>query len=277
MKIAIPSYKRSALIKKRTLAYLSSCGVDSNCVYIFVSNQQEEEEYAYLKKDGYKVVYHKELNNLKEKHNFILDYFQSGERLVVMEDDIKMLMRKNEKKVVQFFDFNSLCEIAWQECDKVGAKLWGLYPMANGMFMKESVSTDLKCITGYVFGIEITKDPFLKCNTENKHDYERSILHYIKHGSIVRINYVAQLSDSFTTAGGLQAQHNTIERCDNEIKGNNYLLKRFPHLIRAHHRVNKVFSRPTELIMKFSISKQGNLDLLAYQKIHDKKINFSYE
>ena len=277
MKIAIPSYKRSNLIKERSLAYLQKCGVPASSVYIFVSTAQERSDYAYLETDGYNLVHQKDLNNLMEKHNAILDYFEKGERIIVMEDDVRTLVRKNENKIVPFYDFHQLVETAWQECDKNRTKLWGIYQMANGMYMQESVSTDLKCIAGYLFGIEITKDNFLRCNTENKHDYERSILHYIKYGSIIRINYVAQNSDSFVTAGGLQAQHTNEERCENEISGNNYLLKRFPHMVRKHHRLNKVFSKPTEMTMNFTINKKGRMDLLAFQKIHDKKIGFKYE
>lgn len=277
MKIAIPSYKRSRLIKDRTLAYLSKCGVLESSIYIFVSNADEKKDYAYLEAESYNVVYQKDLYNLKEKHNAIIDHFEKGERIVVMEDDIKKLVKKNGNKVVPYYDFLQVLEDGWHQCDVHQTKLWGVFPMANGMYMSDNVSTDLKCVAGYVFGLEITKDNFLRCNTQNKHDYERTILHYIKYGAVIRLNYIAQVSDSFATAGGLQAQHTNEERCESEIKGNHYLLKRFPHLIRAHHRMNKAFSKPTEMKMNFSVGRKGKPDLYALQKLHDKQINFLYD
>ena len=144
------------------------------------------------------------------------------------------------------------------------------------MFMSETITSKLVYIAGYIFGMEITKDRFLMCNTENKHDYERSVLYYIKYGSVCRIDYIAQYSNSFTMKGGLQAQHTNAIRCENEIKGNNYLVKRFPHLIKKYNRQNKVFDKPTELKM-CNIERVANNDLYALQKIIDKKINFNYE
>lgn len=276
MRIAIPSYKRPVAIKKMSLELLKQNGIDNSNVYIFVSNKNEYLDYEYLSKDGYNIIYTKDLNNLMEKHNYILDYFDEGERIVVMEDDIKCLKRKNGNRVVKYNDFKTMVNDAWIACDKVGSKLWGLYPMANGMFMSESIQHDLICIAGYLFGIEISKDPFLKCNTENKHDYERSILHYIKYGSLCRLNYIAQYSASFSNVGGLQSQHTNEQRCVNEIKGNDYLVKRFPHLVRKHNRKNKFFDRPTELRMT-KVEKNSKQDLFALQKIIDKKINFKYE
>jgi hypothetical protein len=277
MKIAIPSYKRSRLIKERTLAYLSKCGVPESSIYIFVSNADEKKDYAYLEAESYNVVYQKDLNNLMGKHNAILDYFEKGERIIVIEDDIKKLVRKNGNKVIPYYDFFKMVEDGWHQCDVHQTKLWGIYPMANGMYMSDDVANDLKCVAGYLFGLEITKDKFLRCNTQNKHDYERSILHYIKYGAVIRLNYIAQVSDSFATAGGLQAQHTNEERCESEIAGNNYLLKRFPHLIKAHHRMNKMFSKPTEMRMNFTVNRNGKADLYALQKLHDKQINFLYE
>lgn len=275
LKIAIPSYKRPEQIKKMSLALLEEAGIENSSIYIFVSNQKEYEDYSYLKDASYNLVYIKDLSNLQEKHNFIMDYFDVGERIVVMEDDIKCLKRKNGNRVVKYTDFKKLVNDAWEHCDKLGTKLWGVYPMANGMFMDESITSKLICIAGYLFGVEITKDPFLRCNTENKHDYERSILYYVKYGSLCRINYIAQYSSSFTNKGGLQAQHSNEERCKNEIKGNDYLVHRFPHLVKKHNRMNKVFDRPTELRM-MDIDKDSKQDLFALQKLLDKQNGYSH-
>lgn len=277
MRIAIPTYKRAQIIDTLSLALLKKCSIPNESVYLFLSNAEEYKEYSYLLQDGYNLVYTKDLYNLQEKHNYIQDYFDVGERIIVMEDDIRSLKRKDDNRVIEYTDFKTMVQDGWHACDKKGTKLWGIYPIPNGMFMSESITSDLVCITGYLFGIEITKDKFLRCNTENKHDYERSILHYIKYGSVCRLDYIAQYSQSFTGKGGLQAQHTNSGRCENEIKGCEYLTKRFPHLIARASRINKVFGAQTELRMRSIDTKGNKTDFMALQKIIDKKIKFVYE
>lgn len=280
MIVAIPSYKRPQLIRDRSLSVLQTAGIENKDIHIFVSNAEEYADYKPLTKEGYNVVHDTDCKNLMEKHNAILDYFGKGDRIIVMEDDIKRLVAKKQESekgrgVETFTDIIGLSRQAWTTADGVGAKLWGINPTNNGFYMSHTIDTGLKCVCGYMFGIEITKDPFLRCHTENKHDYERTILHFIKHGAVVRVNHVGQDSVSFSTKGGLQAQHTNEERCESEIKGNQYLLNRFPHLVRPHHRLNRHFNKPTELLLAFHVGKKGSTDLMALQRMIDKKIGFN--
>jgi hypothetical protein len=132
MIVAIPSHKRIGLIQERTLQYLSKCSIPNESIYIFVSNKNEYESYSILIKDGYNIVYTKDLNDLKEKHNAIIDYFNIGDRVIVMEDDIKRLVKKSGNKVIPCFDFNELAQSGWEMCEKNNTKLWGINPTNNG-------------------------------------------------------------------------------------------------------------------------------------------------
>ena len=44
--VAIPTYKRSNVIVKKTLSTLLHGGVSAPSIYIFVANKEEEKEYA---------------------------------------------------------------------------------------------------------------------------------------------------------------------------------------------------------------------------------------
>jgi hypothetical protein len=270
VQIAIPSYRRHELIKERTLSMLEDGCVDKKSIHIFVSSKDEEKNYEYLKDEGYNVVYEKELSNLQEKNNFILDYFGVGQRIVVIEDDIRKLVRKKGNSKVPFSDFPALMRDAWQSCKDSGAKIWGINPTDNGLYMKDRIDTTLKLVAGYLYGVEITSDRFLRCGTETKHDYERTLLHYIRHGAVIRIDYIGQQSYSFKEKGGLQNQYSVEARIQREQDGCQYLLRRFPHLVRKHHRWNREMQSDTELLLESSVSKSKDTrDLYALQKLLD--------
>lgn len=276
MKIAIPSYKRPNLIKERTLAMFSDGGIKNEDIYIFLSNKKEYKDYEYLKDENYNLVLSVDLHNLKEKNNFILDYFGVGSKILVAEDDLKRLVLKKGNSKIPFSDFPLLFKDAWNSCKEHGAKLWGINPTDNGMFMKDRVDAGLKLVAGYFYGLEITSDRFLRCGTETKHDYERTILHYIRHNAVIRMDYVGQQSYSFAEKGGLQTQYTMDERIEREKRGCQYLLQRFPHLIKKHHRLNREMKSDTELLLQSSVSKSKDFkDLYAYQKIIDKQIGYS--
>jgi len=244
-KIAIPSYKRPEQIKKWTLAYLDKCGIDPSSVYIFLSNADELQEYQESLGDVYNLVYETDLHNLKEKHNFIVDYFDEGEHIVLFEDDIQHLVKKKTNRSQPFYDLDQFIGLGFIQLYKTNCKIFGVTPTANGFYMANKYGKCFKVIAGYFFGF--INDKRIKVNISSKHDYERTILHHINFGGVVRFDMLGQASSSFTNPGGLQSQYDSEARKIEELETNRYLLTTYPTYVAKRNRPNKILGGVTEL------------------------------
>lgn len=232
--ICIPSYKRAETLKEKTLATLDKYNIPVSKIYIFVADKDEEEIYRNtLEKGSYnKIIVG--VRGLSQVRNFIGDYFPKGKRLVQMDDDVKGFLEFDEAKPRHEKPLVSLERIiqkGFSECDKAGARLWGIYPSANGFFMKDTVSTDLKYVVGCFFGII---NPGTGANgldiplgdvMSGKEDYYRTLRMYELDGTVVRLNFVAPKTAYYTEPGGLQTDPNRKKHHEIAIK---WLLKKYP-------------------------------------------------
>ena len=241
-KIAIPSYRRSDNFIVQNL--LKEAKINDKDVYIFVSDNKDFTEYK-KQLPQYNIIFEKPLNDLKEKHNFIVDYFSEGEKIVIIEDDIKDIVKKKGTKVEKFIELEKLFDIGFKECDKNACKLWGITPTDNGFYMGNTFGKCFKIIAGYIFGIIVDKK--IKVNISQKHDYERTILNKIYFGGVVRFDMFGQRSNSFTNKGGLQEIFTSENRMKEELKVNNFLVKTYSEYVAKKNRHNKVLGASTEL------------------------------
>lgn len=236
-KIAIPSHRRSKLLLEKTLKVLRN--INKELIYIFVSDEEDVKEYKELL-PGYRIIYETQLNDLKEKHNFMIDYFDEDEWIVFFEDDIDNIIKKKGSKTEEFTgDLESLFKIGFNECLKEKTKLWGVEPTGNGFYMKNQYQKSYKLVVAYMFGMIIDKR--LKITSAWKHDYERTILHSIYFGGAVRFDMFGAKTNSFKNKGGLQSELKGEERANKEIEGVKFLVKKYPGYIDYKIRANKDF------------------------------------
>jgi hypothetical protein len=236
-KIAILSHRRSGIILDKTLKVLKD--IDKELIYIFVSDEQDVKDYKEALPD-YNIVYETPLNDLKEKHNFIIDYFGDDERVVFFEDDIEKVIKKKGTKTEEFTgDLELLFKIGFNECVKEKTKLWGIEPTGNGFYMKNAHQKSYKLVVAYMFGMIIDKR--LKVTSAWKHDYERTILHSIYFGGAVRFDMFGAKTNSFKNKGGLQSELNGGDRAKKETESVKYLMKKYPGYIDYKIRAERDF------------------------------------
>jgi hypothetical protein len=209
--IAIPSYKRAETLQDKSLRLLHTYGIETRRIYIFVANKEEEAEYKKVldPKTYNKIVVG--VPKIGPQRNFISDYFPIGKPLVHMDDDISSFIawsptaRRNETELK---DLKSVIQRGFEECCKGDCSLWGIYPVANGYFMRKGHTTDLKFVIGTFNGCfnPGTKGPKgVKLALEmDKEDYERSIRFYKRDGAVVRLCDVAPKTAYYTEKGGNQ-------------------------------------------------------------------------
>ena len=146
--IAVPSYKRQNTLITQTLATLKRYGTDMSRVTVFVADHQEELIYRTAMEavgwDDVKIVVG--VLKLGRQRQFIDQYYPKGTRLVSIDDDLAdLVVRINEKKMEPLnMSFDELVKIGFDLCEKYGAKLWSVYPVANAMFMKPCAVVGLR-------------------------------------------------------------------------------------------------------------------------------------
>lgn len=223
-KIAIPSYKRSKTIGEKTLQYLQDCQIDMAKVYIFVADAIEYEDYKHYIDDlGLNIVIG--VPTLCGQRNFITNYFEEGDYILNMDDDLEGIYIKiDDKKYEKTFDLNVICNEGFTLCKTHYTKLWGIGAVLNALFMNLSSSMNLKYIVGCFWGYIIDKRPTLTITLEDKEDFERTILYYQEFGTVARLNRFAPKTNYYKEQGGMQ-ETRTAQRVTDSAY---YLAHKYP-------------------------------------------------
>lgn len=235
--VAIPTYNRSDILAKKTLATLKSGKVDPKKIHIFVANKEEEAKYLEVvprELYGKMIVGVKGITN---QRRFISDYFPEGQEIVSLDDDIEGLYRRiDAKKLSQIRNLDGFFREAFQRARREGVFLWGIYPVCNPFFMKPNITTKLKFIIGMLHGYINRCDPKLRPSgkADQKEDVETSILYYLKDGGVLRYNNVGAKT-KFHAPGGLGQ---TKDRIEANRSAAEYLSKQYPQYATMWTRPN---------------------------------------
>lgn len=205
--IAIPSYKRVETLKDKTLALLEKYKIPAKKIYIFVANKEEEAAYkAGLEPGTYnKIVVG--VPKIGPQRMFIMRYFPVGKALVQIDDDVSAFIEydpKSKRHERPLRDLDATIRRGFRLCKEVGCGCWGIYPTANGFFMKPGHTTDLRFLIGVMVG-SFNPGPSFKLHCESfKEDYERTLKFYKRDGAVVRMNDVAPKTSYYTEKGGAE-------------------------------------------------------------------------
>lgn len=241
-KVVIPTYKRSETLRDKTLALLQKYEIPPERIYIFVADEEEKKLYEQTLPKYYKEIVVGEVG-MRAIRNFIQDYFPEGEKLLNMDDDIRALkIRVNEREGKDLESLKNLIERGFELSERFGARLWGVYPTYNPMFMRNKVSADLRYIIGAFWGVTNTHDKDTYVTLDDKEDFERTIKFYIKDGRVLRFNNIGIESAYYTEPGGMQ-----VERTESRVTSSGmYLVQKYPTLC----SVNKARKKHFEIKLK---------------------------
>jgi hypothetical protein len=232
--IAIPSYKRPIILLMKTLRTLYRNNIDPKRIYIFLANQDQLTEYKNLYSDplaidkyniprGYKAYIQKPVfvvgfKGLRNQRNFISDYFPPGQCILHMDDDIDSIQELNTQQqtaitqstrrrytLQPITNLDKFIRSAFEQCGRIGAHLWGIYPVANPYFMTPQITTGLKFIVGPMYGTINRHSRDLRLTTDEKENVERTLQYYTKDNAVIRYNNITVITNYFTTPGGMQA------------------------------------------------------------------------
>jgi hypothetical protein len=232
--IVIPSYKRAETCRDKTLATLQHYKIPGDQIVVVVANKEEEALYKEtLDPKTYKEIL-VGLPGVANVRNWIFNHFPKGRKLVCCDDDIRGFIEYTTTTKRHEQPLRSLKDVikrGFAECEKAKCSLWGVYPSANGFFMKPTVTTDLKFIIGSFWGC-INPGNEVQLTRSEKDDYERSIKFYLKDGCVVRLNFVSPKTAYYKEPGGMQSRSNRRELQHTAVKA---LAKKYPDFVKANH------------------------------------------
>jgi hypothetical protein len=209
--IAIRSKGRYNTINDKTLKLLNKWDIDSKRIYIFcpvneINLYQQNCPGINIVDGGTSIV---------DCNNRIIDYFDEGSYIIQMDDDVHYLLelgtdhnriKVNNKLRPKGFvdlDLNKLIIDGYNLMIDKSVCIWGTYPVANSFYMKnlQSPTFDLKFLIGRIFGFLNHKS--IRTKSKSRDDYEKSLLYYIKYGSVIRFNHITVYADTYVGMGGL--------------------------------------------------------------------------
>lgn len=259
-KVVVPSYNRVEGFVKMTLATLQYHKVPPSKIYLFVADEEQKKLYeAGVPKGavGHIVVGIKGLVNVR---NFIFNYFPKCTPLVSFDDDVRGFVRldphgKNGLRPLRPAEFAQCVELAFRECDKVGARFWGDYPVPNAFFMKPTISHDFKFVIGSFWGCyNPGSDVQITIGNGSKEDYMRGIQFWQQDGAIVRLNWLAHKTATYGTPGGLQS-NGVLARQAREHEVVDAMMEKYPEYIRLNPRRKGIMP---EILLKRSAPRPSN-------------------
>ena len=213
-KIVIPSYNRVDTLKYKTLKMLERQGIDKSLIYIFVANDIEYNKYKKEFTD-YNII--KGIKGLLPQIEFIENYFNEGDYLVRIEDDIESIFKKKHSKKdypekITRKQLSETEEINLHDFIINGFKLlkehklnfFGINKTQNAFMMGDGYSTDLRLIEGCFNGFINKRYKLVVCNHNNYtlEDLERTIVFYKNDGGILRFNDIGYIT-TYNAEGGV--------------------------------------------------------------------------
>ena len=242
--IAVPSYQRAETLRDKTAKLLERLGVPAERVSVFVADGEQQAAYeAALSASPYGRRIIVAAPGMRAVRNFIQKHYPEGARVVCMDDDLHDLLRlappksaadpQKDRAVLQVEDLDSVVRDGFRLCLAHGATLWGVYPVKNAFFMNREPKIGLYYISGAFWGCINSHGDEVAVTLDEKEDYERTLLHFVKDGKVCRLDYVTiDTKNNHGQPGGMQAERTT----DRVLESARDLAKRFPKLCTTYVR-----------------------------------------
>lgn len=233
--IVVPSYGRVKGFRDKTLATLQRYRIPKERIYLFVANDEQREAYEGVRDEVGHIVIGKK--GLCEVRNFIFEYFPVGTRIVSFDDDVRGFVRLEDGRCreLRVEEFGEMVETAFRYCERVGARLWGDYPVPNAFFMRNTITRDLKFIMGSFWGCVNPGSAVAVWGGGEKEDYQRTIQFFELDRAVVRLNMISHKTTTYSGTGGLNDSEHSVRLAREEAMVTD-LLSRYPQYLRRNLR-----------------------------------------
>lgn len=224
--IAIPTYARIKALTTKTLPTLERMKVDKDKIHIFVANDDEAEKYRDAVGNDYRIIVG--VKGISRQRKFYHEWFPAETKIVSIDDDVEDVLEKKDNRMVPTtYTIDELVNEAYEYCEIVGARLWGLHHGSNAFYMKNEIYAGLRYCAATFMGSYAHEWIFCDPNrrmTNTGEDAHSSLRSFVKYGANIRFEYLGFKQDWFGEGGNAQcvAEEDGVER---NIRHRDELLK----------------------------------------------------
>ena len=221
--IAIPSYKRSETLNKKTLTALKNEGFLPHQITVFVANEEERESYLRNLDPSLYGTLVVGVLGIGNQRKFILEHYPLGHPILMVDDDVRKFKKIGE------WHLPTLFQKTFDYCLREGIPAWSLYPVSNPLSMKSRIRVGLHLLVGSCFGVFATEGPdYSGCPHGVKEDYVTSFVLYQASKKLLRLEFLAVDTTYWNGKGGLQG----IRTDDIERQASEYLARLYPQFVK---------------------------------------------
>ena len=217
-RIIIPSYKRATILKTHTLALLHKHNINMDNVDILLGTKEEGIEYKKILGNDYthNYIYHGQ-KGIGAVRNFIKDYYKTHSDIqyaVYIDDDIQEVNDWDEPVE----DLNAFIEAMFQTTLDCKLNLWGVSAFHNPFFLKKTITTNLKYISGCFCGEIIDREKHdIFTEFDHYEDFAFTCEHFIRDGGVVRNNGFCVITKYFAE-GGIVASYGGLDKRQKDME-----------------------------------------------------------
>ena len=187
-KIGIASHNRAG--KQLTLDFLYSIGIPKERITMSVQCEKDFLEYkAAGVADRVGAFIYERAETAAGNRNTLLNHTAPGEKIVLIDDDIRYISRLNGKtlaKISTLAAFDHMIEKGFAMARKHKTVGFGIYPVHNAYFMSKGY-TERNIVDAGLFAITNT-DMRFDAELATKEDYEFCCRAIRKYGTFIRLN-----------------------------------------------------------------------------------------
>lgn len=237
--IAVVSYKRYEVLNTQTLVTLQNLQADKDKIHIFVANEEELEKYKAVCGDDYRYVVG--VAGIGGQRKFLNNYFADKEKVFCMDDDVRSVMMKGEKKLQPIdMTLDEIVEMGYYWAEKYGSHIWGVNHTFNNFYLKDEVTVGLKYILATFMGTyghdwiwQDNNRPIV--NTGE--DHHTSLRAFVRYGSVVRFEYLCLETDTYTPGGNDAAtlERDGVPRMVKHAENLTQVAERYPDLAQVRY------------------------------------------
>jgi hypothetical protein len=256
--IAIPSYKRYEILKTQTLPTLDKLQADRDKIHIFVANDEEEEKYRAVIGNDYNIVVG--VAGIGWQRKFINSYFAKDTRVVCVDDDVKGIFQKGEKRLEPVsISIDEIVNRGYELAEKYNSRIWGINHTFNNFYLKDEISVGLKYILGTFMGTYahdwIWQDPERPLVNTGE-DHHTSLRAFVRYGSVIRFEYLCLETDLDTPGGNAQStlERDGVPRMVKHLENLTKVAERYPDI--AQVRLMNDTANPTMRFKSITIARE---------------------
>lgn len=234
--VAIASHARKNILEQRTIALLTKHKINMNIVYVFVSDTSYDNYIDLQKKYNFNLMKGNN-NSILETRNNIIQYFEEGQPIIEIDDDITDIVILNKHKPTESLE--NLDEL-FLECFAMlpGQGLFGFCAQANSFFSNCTDQFGLYSIINSCLGYY--NDKRIVLTVKEKEDYERTCIFYTMNLPILKRSGFGIKTKYWSTKGGIQSHYSFNKRIEVQRQSALQLKQKFPKLCYTYTRPNKI-------------------------------------